>query len=88
MQQPVGGRRQQEAKLIGPEIAATQAVGETGCFELVDKLFRAPASDVEVVDGQRRIGPGGDDEARVGTFGERFRLVDGQRARQRRSRRA
>src|SRR5271156_7071734 len=43
LQQHVGGRRQQHAELIGPEIGATGAVDLESLVQLLDPVFDVPA---------------------------------------------
>src|SRR5215212_4133850 len=76
IEQPVGGGVQEQAELVGPEAMATQAVGEAGELEVADPLLGLAAVDVVIVDGERVVGAGGDDEAGVGALGKRLGLVD------------
>ena len=66
VEQPVGGGMEQQAELVGPEAMATETIGEAGELEVADPLLGGAARDVEVVDGERVVGAGGDDEAGVG----------------------
>lgn len=75
MRQPGGRRRDEEAKLIGLEGAATEAVGKAACLELLDPLFGLTAIDGDVVHDPPGIGMSGHDKAGVEPFGGCLRLV-------------
>src|SRR5579883_1779994 len=71
MEQLIGGRRQEEAKLVGPEITAAQAVGEASGRELgvpsgppcsgvprsTEKSSTASGGSVRLVTTKRVLGP-------------------------------
>src|SRR5437763_1574123 len=78
IEQPVRRGVQEQAKLVGPEAAVTQAIGYTGALQLSDPEFGFATGHVEIVERLRLIGARGDDKAGVGAFvvTTRLGLVD------------
>lgn len=76
IEQPVRGRVQQQAELVGPETVATQAIGEAGHFQILDGVLAIAALDVPIVERLGRIIPRGDHEAGVRSLGQRLGFDD------------
>ena len=74
--EPVDGRVQEQAELIGPEAVVAQALGAAGPLHILAPEFRGAAREGEGVEGCGLIRTGGHDEAGVGAFGQRFGFVD------------
>src|SRR5262249_59635184 len=68
IEQPVGGGMQQQAKLVGPEAMAAEAIGKAAVLEVVDPLLGFAAAHIPVVESQWGIETGREDEAGIGTL--------------------
>ena len=67
---------EQQAELVGDEPVAAEPAAEAGALEILDPLLGFAAIDVEVVEREGWVLPGGDDETGVRAFGEYLRLID------------
>jgi hypothetical protein len=77
VQQPVGGNRQQEPELIGPEPMIAQPIGEAAGLEVLDAgLGTISPLDVPGVHRLRRLLSGGDDEPGIWSFLQGFGFID------------
>src|SRR5215207_6195872 len=65
IEQPIGGRMQQEPELVGPEAVVAETVGEAGALQVLDGVLAVAAGDVPGVEDLGRVGAGGDDEAGI-----------------------
>lgn len=78
IEQPVDGGVQQQPELVRHKGVATQPIREAVALQLLDPVLRLTTRDVLVIDGLRRDVDWtiGDDEARIGSLGQRLGLVD------------
>jgi hypothetical protein len=67
---------EQQAELVRPEAVTTEPIGKAGALEVIDPLLGRTALHVPVVEGQRRRGARGDDEAHIRPLLEHLGLVD------------
>jgi hypothetical protein len=77
IEQPVGRRMEEQAKLLGPEAVAAETIGKAGAFEVADPLFGQATVDLPVVEGKRlQIRAVGNHEAQMAAFGELLGFED------------
>src|SRR5579864_6462401 len=75
VQEPVGRGMQQEPELVGHKRMVAQPIAMAGALEVLDAVLgRTTPLDIPVVEGERIVGPVGDDEAGIGSLLQRFRL--------------
>src|SRR5215831_12048074 len=74
IEQPVGGRVQQQTKLVGPEAMAAEAVGKAGALEILDPELRLAPLHLPIGERERvQIGAAGHQEAEIASFLEFLR---------------
>src|SRR4051812_30441256 len=56
IEQPIGGGMQHQPKLVSPEAVATEPIGKTARFEILDPVLALPTVNVPVVDLLWRTG--------------------------------
>ena len=76
VEQPVGGSMEQQAELIGPEAVAAEPIGKAAVLEIIDPLLGRAPLHVPIVEGERSVSAGRDDEAEVGALVQRLGFVD------------